>query len=79
MILVFMLQGFPETFKLSKNLSDSELYHQSGNSVTVPVIQRIAENMMVVLNGGRINSQQKLVLQFALPNSNNIPSRVNIS
>ena len=53
----FLLQGFPEWFKLPENISDSELYHQAGNSVTVPVIQRIAENMMKVLTGKRINKQ----------------------
>lgn len=45
----FLLQGFPENFKLPK-LADSKLYHQAGNSVTVPVIQRIAEEMKKVLN-----------------------------
>ena len=59
---VFMLQGFPKNFKLPKNLSDSKLYHQAGNSVTVPVIKRIAENMKVVLNGGIINPQKILTL-----------------
>lgn len=44
----FMLQGFPDNFKLP-NISDSELYHQAGNSVTVPVVQRIAENIMNIL------------------------------
>ena len=56
----FLLQGFPKNFKLPKNLADSKLYHQAGNSVTVPVIQRIAENMRVVLGGGIINSQKNL-------------------
>jgi DNA (cytosine-5)-methyltransferase 1 len=46
----FRLQGFPEDFKLPKDLADSELYHQAGNSVVVPVVQRIAEEMMRVLN-----------------------------
>ena len=46
----FLLQGFPESFKLPKEISDSNLYHQAGNSVTVPVVQRIAENMMKVLS-----------------------------
>lgn len=45
----FMLQGFPETFKLPENMSDSNLYHQAGNSVSVPVVQRIAKSMMIVL------------------------------
>ena len=56
----FRLQGFDEEFKLPKDLSDSELYHQAGNSVTVPVIQRIAENVMKVLRGERLNKQTQL-------------------
>jgi DNA (cytosine-5)-methyltransferase 1 len=44
----FLLQGFPSSFKLPK-LNDSKLYHQAGNSVTVTVIERIAENMAEVL------------------------------
>jgi len=44
----FLLQGFPKSFKLPK-LADSKLYHQAGNSVTVPVVQRIAKEMMKVL------------------------------
>jgi len=55
----FLLQGFPKDFKFP-NLSDSKLYHQAGNSVSVPVVQRIAENMMKVLNGKRINPQKSL-------------------
>jgi len=54
----FLLQGFPKSFKLPENLADSHLYHQAGNSVTVPVVERIARNMMVVLKGGRINNQK---------------------
>jgi len=46
----FLLQGFPEDFELPKDLSDSELYHQAGNSVTVTVLQRIAKSMMKVLS-----------------------------
>lgn len=44
----FRLQGFPDTYKLP-NISDSALYKQAGNSVSVPVIARIAEQMMKVL------------------------------
>jgi DNA (cytosine-5)-methyltransferase 1 len=44
----FRLQGFPEWYSLP-NLSDSELYHQAGNSVTVPVICRIAKNMATAM------------------------------
>lgn len=45
----FNLQGFPLNFKLSSKLSDTQLYKQAGNSVTVPVIKRIAENIAEVL------------------------------
>lgn len=55
----FLLQGFPKSFKLP-NLADSKLYHQAGNSVVVTVIQRIAENMRIALEGGRINPQRSL-------------------
>jgi len=58
----FMLQGFPKSFKIPKDLSDSELYHQAGNSVTVPVINRIAKNIKAVLEGKRINPQEKLII-----------------
>ena len=41
------LQGFPDSFKLP--LSDTHLYKQLGNSVTVPVIQAIAEKIKEAL------------------------------
>lgn len=42
-------QGFPENYKLP-NIADSHLYKQFGNSVSIPVIQRIAENIKIALN-----------------------------
>ncbi len=56
----FLLQGFPKDFKLPEGVSTSNLYHQAGNSVTVAVIERIANNMMKVLNGEIINKQKLL-------------------
>lgn len=41
----FMFQGFPKSFKLPKGMANSHLYKQAGNSVTVPVIKRIADRM----------------------------------
>jgi DNA (cytosine-5)-methyltransferase 1 len=38
----FNLQGFPESFKLPETTADSHLYKQAGNSVTVPVIVKLA-------------------------------------
>ena len=43
------VQGFPDDFRLPETLADSHLYKQFGNSVTVPVIRRIAEQMYKVL------------------------------
>lgn len=37
-------QGFPKNYQLP-NIADSHLYKQFGNSVSIPVIQRIAEKM----------------------------------
>ncbi len=45
----FMLQGFPQDFKLPDTVSGAQLYHQAGNSVTVPVVERIAFEMKRVL------------------------------
>ena len=39
------IQGFPNTYKLP-NLTDSALYKQFGNSVSVPVIEAVAKQMM---------------------------------
>lgn len=43
------IQGYPELL-IPKNLPDSALYKQIGNSVSVPVINRIAEEMLNALN-----------------------------
>ncbi|PNZ87391.1 DNA cytosine methyltransferase [Staphylococcus devriesei] len=45
----FVLQGFPETFKLP-DLANSHLYKQAGNSVVVPVVNRIAQNIYKSVN-----------------------------
>ena len=43
------LQGFPESFLFPINQADIHLYKQIGNSVTVPVVSRIAENIRIAL------------------------------
>jgi len=47
----FNFQGFPENFKMPEKMANCHLYKQSGNSVSVPVIKRIAENILRTLNG----------------------------
>lgn len=41
-------QGFPGDYKFPK-IADSHLYKQLGNSVSIPVVQRIAENIQKAL------------------------------
>lgn len=54
------LQGFPENFSLPP-LSDSHLYHQFGNSVTVPLIRALADSIVRALKiGGQVDISQKL-------------------
>jgi DNA (cytosine-5)-methyltransferase 1 len=42
-------QGFPKDYKISKDIVDSHLYKQFGNSVTVSVIESIAKEIKNVL------------------------------
>lgn len=42
-------QGFPDSYKLPENLPNSALYKQIGNSVSVPIIYAIAQNILKVL------------------------------
>lgn len=41
----FRIQGFPKTYILP-NIADSALYKQAGNSVSVPVVEAVAKQMM---------------------------------
>lgn len=52
----FRVQGFPKTFTLPEQ-SNARLYKQAGNSVVVPVIERIAVN---ILNSLVTNDTSKL-------------------
>ena len=45
----FRFQGFPENFKLPK-IAKSKLYKQAGNSVSVPIINRIAKVIYNIFN-----------------------------
>lgn len=45
----FYAQGYPRNYKLPKSMSDARLYKQAGNSVVVPIINRIAENIIKAL------------------------------
>lgn len=64
----FNLQGYPKDFKLPKDVANGQLYKQAGNSVVVPVIRRIAENIMDVLSTTSLQpqSQQSTSGKYAL-------------
>jgi DNA (cytosine-5)-methyltransferase 1 len=40
------IQGFPPSYRLPKNIADSALYKQFGNSVSVPVVEAVAKQIM---------------------------------
>ncbi len=42
----FNLMGFPKSFRLPDGLANSQLYKQAGNAVVVPVVKRIATQIM---------------------------------
>ncbi|CAG8838112.1 29742_t:CDS:2, partial [Gigaspora margarita] len=56
----FNLQGFPLTFKLP-DLANCHLYKQAGNSVIVPLIKRIAENILVSIK--RVKKSERIPVQ----------------
>lgn len=42
-------QGFPEEFEFPSNISNAAKYKQAGNSVSVPVVKRVAEKLIEAL------------------------------
>lgn len=45
----FNFQGYPKTFKLPSEMANSNLYKQAGNSVSVPLIAKLAKIIREVL------------------------------
>lgn len=45
----FNFQGFPSSFILPKTLNNASLYKQAGNSVVMPVVERIAQEIIKAL------------------------------
>ena len=61
----FNLMGFPRSFRLPKDMALSHLYKQAGNAVVVPVIERIAKNILASINDEELPStkqERKLTL-----------------
>lgn len=53
----FNAQGFPKEFKLP-DISNGQLYKQAGNSVVVPVIKRITDNIKRALKSDPFEKEQ---------------------
>jgi DNA (cytosine-5)-methyltransferase 1 len=51
------LMGFPDSFKIA--VSDTQAYKQFGNSVAVPIVQKIAESMTLCLYGKKKKNQKQ--------------------
>lgn len=45
----FNFQGYPKNFKLPKQ-SNSKLYKQAGNSIVYPLVKKIADNILEIIN-----------------------------
>lgn len=45
----FNLQGFPQNYVLSKKISNSGLYKLAGNAVSYVVVEKIAKNIILIL------------------------------
>tara|TARA_B100000575_G_C23124390_1_gene651189 strand:- start:101 stop:1096 length:996 start_codon:yes stop_codon:yes gene_type:complete len=46
----FNFQGFPKSYKLPKEVANTQLYKQAGNAVTVKLIEKLAKNIKIVLD-----------------------------
>lgn len=60
-------QGFPvdNSYVIPEGMANSHVYKQAGNAVSVPVIQRIATNLLTALN--TIYSQKEMNEQVKIP------------
>lgn len=55
----FRFQGFPDSYKLPE-IANSHLYKQAGNSVSVPVIFKLAKSIKTTLESVEISKSKKL-------------------
>ena len=46
----FRFQGYDDLYKLPEDVATSHLYKQVGNSVTVPLIERLAKRVKIALD-----------------------------
>ena len=68
------LMGFPRNFKIP--VSDTQAYRQFGNSVVVPVVQRIAKQVSSTLNQPTLSAPLFKLTPFEAPRRNKMVSLV---
>jgi DNA (cytosine-5)-methyltransferase 1 len=56
------MQGFPKEFNFS-GIPLNSAYKQCGNTVCVPVIRRIAEQIKILFDGDTDEQNEKTILQ----------------
>jgi DNA (cytosine-5)-methyltransferase 1 len=61
-------QGFPDTFKFPV-MANSQLYKQIGNSVSVPVIERLATRIINIVNKS-VNLEREILKTMSLFENN---------
>lgn len=61
----FNAQGYPKEFKLP-DIANGQLYKQAGNSVVVPVINRIATKICEAIDGHDVNGSEQPKGKYAL-------------
>lgn len=59
-------QGYPESFKLPEDEANGQLYKQAGNSVVVPVINRIAEKICEAIDNHKATDAKRQSGKYAL-------------
>jgi len=70
----FNVQGYPSDFILPAEVSHGQLYKQAGNSVVIPVIERIAKNIEIALEYAKEEKleEKKYVLTYTRLFGNNV-------
>lgn len=51
----FNTQGFPRSYQFPEKMANSHLYKQAGNSVAVPVVSRIADQIKLALESEQVD------------------------
>lgn len=57
----FNIMGYDKEYKLPENMANTHLYKQAGNSVVVPVIERIAEEIKRALERAKVHKEKMAV------------------